>query len=245
MGVRNPHLVKLGGLALAALTRGWMSTLDYQTAYYDPAIDPAHAGFRGPAIFVFWHEYIPFLFYLRGHCDITMLLSRHQDAEWISSAARHMGFRTIRGSTQRGGVAALREMFRQSRQVNLAITPDGPRGPRRRFATGAVYLSSRLGIPLVAAGLGYDRPWRIRSAWDQFAVPRPYSRARLISSPFLHIPSHLDREGIERCRQRVESLLNRLTLAAEQWAESGVRLREQQPLRREGKSLGWRACDVA
>ncbi len=174
MRFTNNIVMKLGGLAITGGTRLWMRTLDYQVSFYDPTVDPAAADFRGPGIYLFWHEYIPFLFYLRGNCRIAMLLSRHQDAEWLSQAARHMGFGTVRGSTSRGGVAALRELMRTSATMNLTITPDGPRGPRRRLASGCIYASSRLGIPLVPVGLGYDRPWRVRRAWDQFAVPRPY-----------------------------------------------------------------------
>lgn len=234
MAHEGTWLQKLGGLAVAGVTRLWMSTLDYQGVFYDPTVDPAHPEYRGPAIFIFWHEYIPFLFYLRGHCNIAMLLSRHQDAEWISQAARYMGFETIRGSTNRGGVAALRTMLRRSREMNLAITPDGPRGPRRRLAPGSVYLSSRLGIPLVAIGLGYDRPWRVRRAWDQFAVPRPYSRARLAVSPRLQIPPGLDRDGVEYYRHRIEQTLNMLTRWAERWAERGGTVEAQQAIRRQG-----------
>ncbi len=211
--------MKLGGLAIAGVTRQWMRTLDYQAVFYDRTLDPAHEQFEGPAVFLFWHEYIPFLFYLRGHCNIAMLLSRHQDAEWLQQAARHMGFTTIRGSTNRGGVAALRELIRTSRWSNLTITPDGPRGPRRELAAGCIYVSSKLGIPLVPIGLGYDRPWRNRRAWDRFAIPRPFSRARAVVGPRIVIPSDLPRTGVERYRQRVERLLNVLTETAEQWAE--------------------------
>jgi lysophospholipid acyltransferase (LPLAT)-like uncharacterized protein len=162
------------------------------------------------------------------------LISQHQDAEWLSQAARYMGFKTVRGSTNRGGVAALREMFRKSRKMNLAITPDGPRGPRRRLAPGPVYLASRLGLPLIVTGLGYDQPWRNPWSWDRFALPRPISRARAVVSPRVHIPPDLDRAGLENCRVAVERLLNRLTAEAERWAESGTRLDCQQSVRREG-----------
>jgi lysophospholipid acyltransferase (LPLAT)-like uncharacterized protein len=234
MHISNRYIMKMGGLAITAVTRQWMRTLDYQAAYYDPDIDPVRATFRGPVIFLFWHEYIPFLFYLRGHCHIAMLLSQHQDAEWLSQAARHMGFGTIRGSTSRGGVSALRELMRTSETMNLTITPDGPRGPRRRLAPGCIYASSRLGIPLVPIGLGYDRPWRSRRAWDQFAVPRPYSRARAVAGPKVQIPLGVGRAGVEHYRQRVETLLNRLTHLAEQWAETGGRMQGQQAARRRG-----------
>jgi lysophospholipid acyltransferase (LPLAT)-like uncharacterized protein len=234
MRIRNRLLNKFGGLAIATLTRRWMETLEFQGGYYDPTVDPIHPDCDGPAIFLFWHEYIPFPFHLRGNCNTALLISQHQDAEWLSQAARYMGFQTVRGSTNRGGVAALREMFRKCRRMNLAITPDGPRGPRRLLAPGPIYLASRLGLPLIVAGLGYDRPWRNPWSWDRFAVPRPYSRARVVLSPRVHIPSDLDRNGLENCRVAVEQLLNRLTVEAERWADSGVRLVGQQPIRREG-----------
>ncbi len=238
--------MKLGGLAITAATRHWMSTLDYQALFYDRSADPAAPEYQGPAIFLFWHEYIPFLFYLRGNCHIAMLLSRHQDAEWLSQAARHMGFDTIRGSTSRGGVSALRELMRTSARMNLAITPDGPRGPRRQLAAGCIYASSRLGIPLVPIGLGYDRPWRSRRAWDQFAVPRLYSRARALVGPKVQIPADVDREGVERYRLRVERMLNVFTVRAEDWAASGARYLNQFSAWKQGSSTrpSWRSESV-
>jgi lysophospholipid acyltransferase (LPLAT)-like uncharacterized protein len=237
MRITNALVMKLGGLAITVVTRQWMRTLDYQACFYDAHVDPAAPTFEGPVIFLFWHEYIPFPFYLRGNCHIAMLLSRHQDAEWLSQAARHMGFGTVRGSTSRGGVAALRELMRTSATKNLAITPDGPRGPRRRLASGCIFASSRLGIPLVPFGLGYNRPWRIRRAWDHFAVPRPYSRARAVVGPTVQIPANLDREGVERYRVRVEQLLNMLTQRAEHWAESGALMEGQRRIWRQGAAL--------
>ena len=90
-----------------------------------------------------------------------MLLSRHRDAEILSHAAYHLGFDFVRGSTNRGGVAAIRELLEKSRHMHLTITPDGPRGPRRKLAPGSIYLASKLGLPLVVMGYGYDRPWRV------------------------------------------------------------------------------------
>jgi lysophospholipid acyltransferase (LPLAT)-like uncharacterized protein len=171
------------------------------------------------------------LFYLRGHCDIAMLISKHQDAEWLAKAARYMGFSTVRGSTNRGGAAALRELFR-GRATNLAITPDGPRGPRRRLAPGAVYIASRLGVPLIAVGLGYQAPWRL-ATWDRFAIPRPFTRARVVAGPRVHVPPDLDRQGLEQCRHAMEHQLNELTRAAEQWADSCRRMDGEQSLFRQ------------
>ena len=169
-----------------------MDTLDYRVVFYDPDVDPASPRCRGQKIYVFWHEYILLPLAMRGHCNLAMLLSRHRDAEVLSHVAYHMGFEFVRGSTNRGGVAALRQLLDKSRHMHLAITPDGPRGPRRQMAPGPIFLASKLGIPLVAMGVGYNRPWRAGS-WDRFAIPRPFSRARCILSPELHVPPDLDR----------------------------------------------------
>jgi lysophospholipid acyltransferase (LPLAT)-like uncharacterized protein len=232
MRIESPFINQLGGLLGAAAVQWWMSKLDYKVLYDDPAIDPVFPECQGQKIYIFWHEYILFPLYLRGHCNLAMLLSRHRDAEILSYAAHHLGFEFVRGSTNRGGVGAMREMLAKSRDMHLTITPDGPRGPRRQLAPGCVYLASKLGLPLVAMGFGYDRPWRIRRAWDQFAIPRPGSRARAVVSGEVFIPPNLDRAGLEHARQDVETLLNRLTDEAEAWAASSTRKIHQSRLER-------------
>jgi lysophospholipid acyltransferase (LPLAT)-like uncharacterized protein len=208
-----------------------MSTLDYKAAYYDPSIDPAREDYQGQKIYVFWHEYILFPLYLRGHCDLAMLLSQHRDAEILSHVAYHLGFDFVRGSSNRGSVTALRKMLAKSRDMNLTITPDGPRGPRRQFALGAIFLASKLQMPLVLTGYGFDRPWRARS-WDRFAIPRPGTRARAVVTPGIIVPPDLDRAGLEHFRQRIETLLNWASDEAERWAVSGQRKPEQLPVRK-------------
>jgi len=230
MRIRTPWIPKVSGLVVSLLVRSWMRTLDYRVVLHDTTVDPAIPGFQGPVIFLFWHEYIPFPFYLRGHCNVAMLVSRHYDAEFIVEAARHMGFQAIRGSTSRGGVASLRKVISMSGSMNLVITPDGPRGPRRRLAPGCIYMASRLGIPLVCMGLGYDRPWRLKRTWDQFAIPRPGSRARMVLGPALQIPPAIERDQIAIYRQRVENELEQLTATAEEWAASGKAMDCQLPL---------------
>ena len=222
MKTESSFVAGLSGLLSSAAVRVWMGTLDYKVAFYDRTVDPASPECRGQKIYLFWHEYILFPLFMRGHCNMAMLLSRHRDAEILSRAAYHLGFELVRGSTRRGGVTAIRQLLRKSRQMHLTITPDGPRGPRRRVTRGAIFLASKLGLPLVLMGFGYDRLWRMGS-WDRFAIPRPYTRARCVLSPEIHVPPGLDREGLEYFRDKIEQLLNRLTLEAEAWAESGTR----------------------
>jgi lysophospholipid acyltransferase (LPLAT)-like uncharacterized protein len=213
-------MTKFGALVLSKGIRAWMSTLDYRAAFYDRSVDPIR-GEGGQRIYIFWHENILLPLYLRGNCNLAMLLSQHPDAEILAHIAHHMGFDCVRGSTYHGGAKALMELQERSRDQHLTITPDGPRGPRRQLAQGPIYLASRLQLPLVVMGFGYDRPWRANS-WDRFAMPRPFSRGRAILGPPLMLPRDLDRDGIETCRIRAERLLNDLTCEAEAWATAGT-----------------------
>jgi lysophospholipid acyltransferase (LPLAT)-like uncharacterized protein len=227
----NNFLTDVAGLLGSWLVRGWMGTLEYKAAHYDPSTDMVSPDRIGQKIYVLWHEYLLLPLYLRGNSNTTLLVSRHLDAEILSRAAGHLGFEMVRGSTNRHGMTALRELLRQ-RQMNIGLTSDGPRGPRRSLTAGAIFLSSKLGLPIVAAGIGFDRPWRTKT-WDHFAIPRPGSRARVITSPAIPIPDHLDRDELEDYRSGVERLLNRLTLEAEQWAETGSSRAEEISVRRQ------------
>ncbi len=231
MKITHPLAVKFGGITAAATVRGWMSTLDYKAAFYEPEVDPVDPRNQGQMIYVFWHEYILLPLYLRGYCNVSMLLSLHRDADILNEVAGRMGFGCVRGSTFSGSAAAVRELLSRGQQANLAITPDGPRGPRRRLSQGAIFLASKMGLPIVAMGLGCDRPWRFKS-WDRFALPRPFSRARGVVSPAMTIPPSLDRDGVEHYRLHVEQMLNRMTLEAEAWAEAGTPKVDQVPIRR-------------
>jgi hypothetical protein len=223
------------GLLASQGIRAWMSTLEYRGLFYDRAVD-APFGSERPRIYVFWHEYILVPLFLRGHCNMAMLLSRHRDADVLARVAQHMGFDCVRGSTNRGATAALLDMTRRGQHMHLTITPDGPRGPRRKLALGPVYLASRLGLPIVPLGFGVDRPWRLKS-WDRFAVPRPFSQVRGIVGPEVSIPADLDRDQLEVHRQSVERLLNGLTGEAEAWAASGARRAGEIVIRPQGKIL--------
>ena len=215
-----------------------MGTMNYRKVCEDATVDPISSDFSGPMIYLFWHEYIAIPFYLRGRCNISMLLSRHHDAEWLSQAARYMGFGTVRASSSRGSVAGLKEMLRVGKTTNLTITPDGPRGPRRRLAHGCIYLSSRLQIPLVCGGFGCDRPWRVTKAWEQSAIARPFSRVRMVMSRPIQIPADVDRGEIEEHRIDVQQILESRTQIAQRWAQSNMRLSDELPLAKEPAPLG-------
>ena len=233
---RTPLWLRCAGMLSAKGLHAWMGTLDFRAMFYDSSVDAIYESEK-PRIYVFWHEYILIPLFIRGNCNLTMLLSRHRDADILARVAHHMGHECVRGSTYRGGSAALIELARRGRHMHMAITPDGPRGPRRQLAQGPIFLASRLGLPIVPMGLGFDRPWRTPT-WDKFAIPRPFSRARGIVGPEIDIPADLDRDGMEVHRQAVERLLTGLTIEAETWAASGERRAGSISAERQGRVLG-------
>jgi hypothetical protein len=101
-------------------------------------------------IFAFWHGrqlMMPLAY--RGR-EIHCLISQHRDGELISRIVARFGARSVRGSTTRGGVQALRELIRLGRSgVDLAVTPDGPKGPRQVVNVGVVQLAQATGLPIV------------------------------------------------------------------------------------------------
>jgi len=101
-------------------------------------------------IIAFWHGrqlMMPLTY--RG-TGAHILISQHRDGELIHRIVSRFGFRSVRGSTTRGGVMALRELIRLGRSgVDLVMTPDGPKGPRHVAQIGAVQLAQATGLPIV------------------------------------------------------------------------------------------------
>ena len=219
MKLKLKGLNGLAGRVIAHGIRAWMSTLRYRVAYVDPLVDPIR-GVGGPRLYVVWHENLLTPIYLRPNTNVAILVSQHRDADILEAIATGSGFDCVRGSTYRGGATALRELTKRGRQQHVVITPDGPRGPRRELAKGAVYLAAKLGVPIVPIAVAYDRCWRLQS-WDRFAVPRPFTTGRVLLGGEVHVPTNTEREAIDASRRRVQAEFDRLSDEVESWAATG------------------------
>lgn len=137
---------------------------------------------RCPIVFALWHgDMLPLLYQHRDE-GVSVLISEHHDGELIARVAESLGFRAIRGSTSRGASRALVGLTRElEKGHDVAITPDGPRGPARSFAPGALIAAQRAKSPVVAVGVSAQGAWRLRS-WDRFVIPRPFTRIRIAYS---------------------------------------------------------------
>lgn len=164
-----------------------------------------------PVIFAFWHgQLLPLMHYHRKE-RITALVSDHADGEYLSRVIQHHGFETVRGSSTRGGEKGLKGLVRAAKAGrNLAITPDGPKGPRGDFKPGALAVAQMTGLPVVPLAAGASSGWHLRS-WDGFLVPRPLSRIRIEYLPPRFVDRDASRGDLDRIAGEIGTELNRLT----------------------------------
>jgi lysophospholipid acyltransferase (LPLAT)-like uncharacterized protein len=131
---------------------------------------------RAGTIYLIWHSRILLSAATQADHGVHVLISRHGDGEFIARAVLRLGFETVRGSSTRGGARALVEIVRVLREGgDVAITPDGPKGPRGRVQAGCVIAAARSGAEIVAVAIECSRKRRLRS-WDRFVVPLPFCR---------------------------------------------------------------------
>lgn len=170
-------IVRLGVPLVRLLGRSWR----IQLLNKDSTVDRLRRE-RKAIVFALWHgDLLPLLYQHRNE-GVAVLISEHRDGELIARVAEAFGFRTVRGSTSRGASRALVGLSREL--VNghdVAITPDGPRGPARSFAPGALIAAHRAHSPVIAVGLSAKPAWRL-GTWDRFVIPRPFAKVRIAYS---------------------------------------------------------------
>lgn len=147
-----------------------------------------------PVVFVLWHgRLLPCTYYHRQQ-KLATLISQHRDGEYITRIVGRWGFEVVRGSSSRGGAQALRQIVRTLRRgTAMAITPDGPRGPREVMKPGALIAAQMAGVPIIPVAAGTPSAWWF-GGWDRFLVPKPFARIRMEYGEPFHIP----REATER-----------------------------------------------
>jgi lysophospholipid acyltransferase (LPLAT)-like uncharacterized protein len=141
-------------------------------------------------------------------------VSRSKDGEWTARLFTKLGAETVRGSTSRGGATALRGLVRAAKEgKDLAITPDGPRGPAERVQPGAVALARLSGRPLLPVAFAC-RPCLRAGSWDRMIVPLPFGRGLFEYGEALWVPRDADAEASEKARLELERRITEATESA-------------------------------
>jgi len=131
---------------------------------------------RQRVIFSTWHEQVLLMPLGYRGAGATVLISASGDGELLARMFKQFGIGAVRGSSSRGGATALRNMVRLGQSKDdLAITPDGPKGPRREPKTGVAHLAKVTRRPVVPFCFVCSRGHRFKS-WDRFLLPGPFGR---------------------------------------------------------------------
>ena len=131
-------------------------------------------------LIAFWHGELimqPFNFKkLRKKQKISAMISEHRDGEAITRTVQYLGINSLRGSSTRGGVKALIGAIKELKAGNdIAITPDGPKGPRHSVADGIVLIAQKTNTKILFLNVKVDNYWHFKS-WDKFVIPKPFSK---------------------------------------------------------------------
>ena len=203
---------RLGAWLIFALIRIVAATLRYQwtdrSGYFA-------GGPSGPAIYCVWHNrlalcMIMYFDYARKHNQtpgMAAMVSASKDGGFLASILECFGVQPVRGSSSRRVPQALLELTGWAeRGYDLAITPDGPRGPRYVVQDGIMALAQVTGLPIIPASCYLG--WKIQvKSWDRFQIPLPFSRCEVILGPPVHVPRQASDTEREALRQQLERTL--------------------------------------
>lgn len=212
MRIRSRWLNQIAGGVLAGFTRALASTVTFRMHMDDPAWYPLASDCPRTYIVATWHDTMLLPIMLRRTIRdqtsanrMTTLVSQHQDGSFLTYAMRHFYLGTVRGSTNRGGTAALRSLIHEAREQHICMTPDGPRGPRRVISPGIISLASLSGVPIIPCTFMASNAWQIQGSWTDLILPKPYSTSYgVIGAPF-YVPGKLSRPGMELFRQQLQA----------------------------------------
>jgi lysophospholipid acyltransferase (LPLAT)-like uncharacterized protein len=161
-----------------------------------------------PFIYALWHAHLLPLAWLHRGSRTTLVVSHHRDGRRFAAAARSWGYDIIDGSSTRGGTKALRQMVRVLRSGGeVALTPDGPRGPVRAVKGGLISAAKLAGVPILPVGTRVSSAWRLRS-WDGFVIPKPFATVEIVYGAPIRVErdaGRIEPDG-ERLRVRLDAL---------------------------------------
>lgn len=167
---------------------------------------------HGAVIYTLWHGRLLPLTFLHRRQNIATLISQSSDGEYIARVVERWGYTAVRGSSSRGGSAALREMVKLARTGrSLAITPDGPRGPRQQLKPGVLTLAQLSGQPIIPMSASATRAWWVDARWDLFLVPKPFATVFVRYADPVYVPRDADETATAAIGREVEATLKRLT----------------------------------
>lgn len=191
------------------------STLRYSISWEDESLAP-NAPFEKPCVYSFWHRSLFPAAWIYSNQGLAVLISRSFDGEFITRIIRKLGFTVVRGSSSRGGVGgSLGILSELARGSAVALTIDGPRGPKYVAKPGPARLAKMSGKPMMGFHVALSDAWVLKT-WDEFMIPKPFSRALVRFSRKILVPADADDAQMADCHAQLQAALDRVTEFAEE-----------------------------
>jgi lysophospholipid acyltransferase (LPLAT)-like uncharacterized protein len=183
----------------------------YRIGIIDPADEQRALHRHQNLIYATWHQrFFPGITLFSDRKPIAVMISQSRDGEMIARVTEKFGWEPVRGSSTRGGVAALRRLRSLASQgYNFAHIVDGPKGPFGRVKPGLLHLSRMVGKPIVPTITSAEKQW-VFNSWDRFMVPKPFSRILIRFGEPIVMPPKIDPDVFEQKRRLVEERLKNL-----------------------------------
>jgi len=170
-------------------------------------------------IFAVWHNrlalsaamYERYVRVFNSERRMAAMVSASRDGGMLAQVLENFGIEAVRGSSSRRGAQALIEMTScAERGLDLAITPDGPRGPRYEVQDGVIVTAQVTGLPIVPAS--YHLNWKIRlKSWDGFQIPLPFARCDVVLAEPIMVPREISDDERESLRKQLERVLREIS----------------------------------
>jgi hypothetical protein len=167
-------------------------------------------------IFAFWHGnmLVP-IYHFRGR-GYHGLASQSRDGEYISRVLKALKWKVVRGSTSKGSVRSLLKLIKILRQgEHIAITPDGPRGPRHETKAGTIYLAKKSDSLIIPVGVDFAKK-KVIGSWDRFNLPYLFTKGVLCFGEAIEVDNDADQAEVEKKREEVDEALMNVCQQAEQ-----------------------------
>ena len=185
--------------------------MDLQPDQTDPKVHTLPQRIATGCVHALWHEHLFSFIGAHAYLGLVPLASLSKDGDIASFVLDRLGYRTIRGSSSRGGASAKTILTREAKAgAAVAISIDGPRGPRRQSKRGIFDIAAAANIPILLMTAVPRSKWILRKSWDQFNLPKPFTKVEIRYGPMIEVKAARDPAQFQAQKQTVAELLNGL-----------------------------------
>ncbi len=219
-GIVVPHAPRwyqrLGAWCVCTVVRAVAATLRFRWHDHSGHFDQP----SGPAIYAIWHNrlvlsttaYYRYAQRSNPTAGLAAMVSASRDGGFLTAILEGFKIQPVRGSSSRRGPQALLELTTWAeRGYDLALTPDGPRGPRYVVQEGVMSLAQLTGLPIIP--FSYHLKWKLTArSWDRFQIPLPFSRCEMRVGKPVRVPRQTSDEEREQLRLQLERTLREISV---------------------------------